>query len=210
MNLKLNKPMKILITGASGTGTSTLAKSLAEHYNINWFDLDDFYWYPLEPRFTYKRSIQEREALLIKAIVNSTAWVISGTLLYWGKLIWPLLDLTVFLTVPANCRLTRIITREINMFGMEMLFGNNGTRKKLFSNFLNWTKQYDTPTSNVNILHDNWSRKLHEEWLLKLNCPILHIDGEQSNTERLKLIIQQLQNINIKYIDIVQALTINN
>lgn len=188
---------KILLTGGSGTGTSSLGKLVAKYYGIPWFDLDDFYWKPIEPRFTVKRNPLEREYLLWEATQKSLNWVISGTLLYWGNFILPLIDLVVFLIVPTQERNTRIIAREIDLFGEEELFSAKGSRKELFKNFINWTNRYDYADSidHANKLHDFWSRELHEKWLLKLSCPILRIEGCQSNLERLQLILNKLNSI---------------
>jgi len=47
--------MLILITGASGSGTSTLGAALAKELGIAHLDADDYYWLPTTPPFTAKR-----------------------------------------------------------------------------------------------------------------------------------------------------------
>ena len=188
----ITNKVRILITGASGTGTSTLAKLLAYHYGISWFDLDDFYWISKEPKYTVKRSLEKREQLLATATNQAVNWIISGSLLYWGNFLVQSIDLVVFLTVPTKERLKRIIAREISIFGKKAL-EKGGSREQLFQNFISWAESYDSgkPPKCCKKLHDQWSRNLHDQWLLKLPCPILNIDGNQNNQERLKIVIEK-------------------
>ena len=50
--------------GASGSGTSTLARGLANAFDSQAFDTDDFYWKPTDPPFTLKRPVADRIALM--------------------------------------------------------------------------------------------------------------------------------------------------
>ena len=47
--------MKILITGASGSGTTTLGKSLSKRLNWGLIDADDYYWLPTDPPYQVGR-----------------------------------------------------------------------------------------------------------------------------------------------------------
>jgi adenylate kinase family enzyme len=49
--------MRILITGASGSGTTTLGKTLASKLNWGFFEADDYYWLPTEPPYKKRESI---------------------------------------------------------------------------------------------------------------------------------------------------------
>lgn len=44
--------MRIYITGASGTGTSSLALALASKLQINHLESDDIFWENTDPPFT--------------------------------------------------------------------------------------------------------------------------------------------------------------
>jgi hypothetical protein len=52
--------LRILITGASGTGTTTLGGALAQQLNCGFFDADDYYWLPAEIRVTRLRDREMR------------------------------------------------------------------------------------------------------------------------------------------------------
>jgi adenylate kinase family enzyme len=47
--------MRILITGASGAGTTTLGKAVASKMNWSFIDTDDYYWLPTKPQYQEKR-----------------------------------------------------------------------------------------------------------------------------------------------------------
>jgi hypothetical protein len=57
--------MFIHITGASGSGTSTLGKALAGEVEGAFLDADDFFWSPSDPPFKVQRPADERRSLLL-------------------------------------------------------------------------------------------------------------------------------------------------
>ena len=54
--------MKILIFGASGAGTTTVGKNLAEKLDYIHLDVDDYYWEQTTPPFQVKISSTQRNA----------------------------------------------------------------------------------------------------------------------------------------------------
>ena len=50
----------IHIFGASGSGTSTLGRAVADSAGFLFLDTDDYYWLPAEPMYTLKRGIWTR------------------------------------------------------------------------------------------------------------------------------------------------------
>ena len=55
---------RIHIFGASGTGTTTLGKSLAKRLDIPHLDTDDYYWGNTKIPYTEKRSFEQRIEIL--------------------------------------------------------------------------------------------------------------------------------------------------
>jgi len=53
------------ITGASGSGTTTLGRALAERLGWMHLDTDDFYWLPTDPPYREKRPAETRLACCI-------------------------------------------------------------------------------------------------------------------------------------------------
>ncbi|MEM9771180.1 MAG: hypothetical protein AAF889_06210 [Cyanobacteria bacterium P01_D01_bin.73] len=56
--------MKILVTGNSGAGKTTIAKKLVDDYSLTHLDLDELAWLPVEPprRRLVADSLVEMEA----------------------------------------------------------------------------------------------------------------------------------------------------
>lgn len=58
--------MRILITGAAGSGTSTLARALGPILPASVVEADDYFWLPTSPPFSSKRDPQERLSLILR------------------------------------------------------------------------------------------------------------------------------------------------
>ena len=70
----------IHIFGASGSGTSTLGRAVADRAGFRFLDTDDYYWLPAEPMYTLKRPIPERLALMERDLDTAEDAVLSGSL----------------------------------------------------------------------------------------------------------------------------------
>ncbi len=67
---------KILITGNSGTGKTTLARKLAESYSLSHLDLDELAWLPIEPP---QRRLVADSLVEIEAFAGQhSSWVMEG------------------------------------------------------------------------------------------------------------------------------------
>ena len=64
--------------GASGSGTTTLARALATRWSVPHADADDYFWVPTAPPFRRKRPPEQRVALMEQVFVPREAWVLSG------------------------------------------------------------------------------------------------------------------------------------
>jgi adenylate kinase family enzyme len=103
---------RIHILGASGSGTTTLGRALAERLQYTHFDTDDYFWLPTDPPFTHQRERTERQQLLMDDLTAHDAWVVSGSLCGWGDVAIPLFELVVFLAIPHDIRMARLRQRE--------------------------------------------------------------------------------------------------
>ena len=74
---------RIHITGASGTGTSTLARVLAGRLETQAFDTDDFFWRPTDPPFQARRPVADRLALMQDVFLPRADWVLAGSFSGW-------------------------------------------------------------------------------------------------------------------------------
>ena len=90
---------RIQILGASGTGTSTLGRAMADAWSVPFHDTDEYFWAPTEPPYTQPRPKADRLALMEAMFLPHRAWVLSGSLMGWAEPVLPQLDLAVFLTL---------------------------------------------------------------------------------------------------------------
>ena len=132
----INKYKKIHITGASGTGTTSLGKELSKIYKIPHFDSDDFLWLPSIPLYEKLRERKDRENLLMSKISTLDSFILSGSNSGWGDCLIPYYDLVIFLSLDTEKRLKRIENREVKRFGKEYLL----TQK--YKDFIMWSKEY--------------------------------------------------------------------
>ena len=177
--------MLVQICGPSGSGTTTLGKALNERLKYVHLDSDDFFWLPTDPPYTEKRPIEQRQELMQKELQNVTNGVITGCFMGWGDVFIPLLDLVVYLWVPTEIRIERLRQRELKELGVEAL-GPGGNMHENHKAFLSWASQYDSGGLDMR------SRASHAEWLAKLSCPVLRIEGEVSLEHSLQLLISKI------------------
>ncbi|WP_161496504.1 GrpB family protein [Clostridium thermosuccinogenes] len=176
--IEIFDPKVIHILGASGSGTTTLGKAISEKYGFKHLDTDDFYWLPTDPKYTSKREPSERQRLLAEAIEKAERCVISGSLCSWGDMFIPKFELVILVETPTEVRIERLKQREFNHFGDRILPGGDMYQNHI--EFLEWAARYDT--AGV----EQRSRALHAEWLKKVNCPVILVDGTKPVSEILK------------------------
>ena len=73
-------PDRVHIVGASGSGTTSLAVTMAAKHGHRHLDTDDFFWLPTSPPFREKRQRDARLAPLRHTLSESPRWVLSGSL----------------------------------------------------------------------------------------------------------------------------------
>lgn len=101
------KPL-LHIYGASGSGTSTLGRYLAEQFQYAFLDSDDYFWLPTDPKFTTKRPIEQRVPLIRQDIAAAkNGAVLSGSLVGWGDALIPDFTLAVRVVTDTSTRLAR-------------------------------------------------------------------------------------------------------
>ena len=160
---------RLHLTGASGSGTTTLGRALASHWSVPHADADDYFWVPTSPPYTQKRATADRLRLMEEIFVARDAWVLSGSLLGWGDPLVERFDAVVFLSVEDETRLARLHTREAARYGARIEAG--GDRETSYREFMEWAEGYEDPT------FDGRNRAQHEAWLAALPCPVLRLDS---------------------------------
>jgi adenylate kinase family enzyme len=159
----------IHITGAAGSGTTTLGAAVAREIDAKHLDADDFLWALTEPPFTQRREPLERSAMFDAAIAGVERWVLSGSLLRWGDELMPLFDLVVFLYIPQATRIARLSARERQRYGAKIDPG--GSQYESNQVFMALARGYESGESPVNNLANA------RAWLARLTCPVIEIEG---------------------------------
>lgn len=166
-------PVRVVVLGASGTGKSTLAEALATHLAIPHFDSDAYYHRPTDPPYREPRPPEERRALLERDLAPHPSWTLSGGALAWTPR--PALEptLLVFLDLPMELRLERLLARERARFGDRLL--PNGDMADDHREFMAWTRGYDDGSAE-----GTNTRPIHESILRDATCRVLRLVGPMS------------------------------
>lgn len=170
-------PHRIHLTGASGSGTTTLGRRLATELACPQFDTDDYFWQPTDPPYQAPRPMPERLGRLQAALAPHPRWVLSGSLSGWGDRLIQHFDVVIFLAVPAKVRLARLTARQRERYGAAIDAG--GPLHETHRAFLDWAAAYDDGDETMR------SRQRHETWLNDLPCPVIRLEGTQSVDERM-------------------------
>lgn len=164
--------------GASGSGTTTLGRALADYWAVPHADADDYFWIPTIPPYVEKRAEDARRALMRQVFVPREAWVLSGSMMGWGDSIVGECDAVVFLSLDSGERIRRLEAREVHRRA-----GKNFD-EAAWSEFLDWAKGYDEPE------FDGRSRTAHEAWLHNLDVPVLRLGSETPVAELLDAVLK--------------------
>ena len=175
------QPQRVHILGASGTGTTTLGRALANEWSVPHADADDYFWEPTEPPYTTKRNPPTRLELMERVFLPRTAWVLSGSLMGWGDALIPRFDAVIFITLEPSLRLSRLRQRAKRRYGTRVEPG--GDREEALVDFLDWAAGYDDPA------FEGRSLIAHERWLAELPCPVLRADGAEPTARLVSTIL---------------------
>ena len=182
----MRTPPRIHVTGASGTGVSTLGAALARRLACAHLDTDDFYWKPTDPPYREARDVAERLALITAAMDQASAgWVLSGSLDGWGDPLIPRFERVVLLQASTPVRLQRLVERERRRYGAAIDPG--GPLHAQHQDFMAYAAGYDTGVFTGSLSGRHLAR--HEAWLARLPCPTLRLDGEAPTDSLTDLVI---------------------
>ena len=169
--------MQVLVTGASGSGTTTLGRALSRELEVEFFDVDDYFWVPTKPPYQQQRKPSARLSLLVADLAKVPRSVTSGSVINWGGALEDSFSLIVFLALQPELRLARLRAREDARFG------------RADPTFLDWAAQCDGEALDVN------SRTGDEKWLKKRVCPVLRIEGDIQIPEKVARVAKVLSHL---------------
>jgi len=177
--------MKILIFGASGSGTTTLGKKIERGTNFKHLDVDDYYWKKTKLPFQEKIPLNKRNENLKADFEKFENIIVSGSMVSWGKEWETSFDLAIFIRLDNEERMKRLKKREVERYGEKLLTDKNIQRNS--KEFLEWANQYENPN------FDGRSFKIHNNWIELLDCKILTIDGKLELNDKTKKILTEIK-----------------
>lgn len=176
--------MIIYIYSASGVGSSTIGKIIAQELHYRYVDIDDILFHKSDIPYTKRRSASERVKLFQAELIDNT--VISGWFSDGIGDFMNSFDKVIFLTLNQAERIRRIKMRELEKHGKRILPG--GDMYENFNRFLEWSRGYD----DFDITKRSY--KLHKHFYDKLTCEKIMLD----NTDIYKTVEKVNAFLNIK------------
>jgi uridine kinase len=171
--------VRIHITGASGSGVTTLGAAIAQDLSFRHLDADNYYWLATSPPFKKKRPTAERLTMLRADLQSEPGVVLSGSILGYGAEVEDAFDLIVFLYLPVGLRLERLRRRELGMYG------------HVDPAFLEWAAQYDQDPS------EGRSLVKHNAWLAQRSCPVLRLEADESVAQRVAHVREAVSSLSL-------------
>lgn len=165
----------IQICGLNGCGKSTLGKALAERIGFHFIDNEHLYFFRpnADEPYANPKSREEVERLLMDEVNEHPDFVFSAVKGDYGKDIVPMYNYVVVIDVPKEIRTQRVRNRSFQKFGDRMLIGGDlyGQEEAFFEMVASRQDDYI------------------ENWLRKVNCPIIRVDGTKPIEENVEHII---------------------
>ncbi len=115
--------------------------------------------------------------MLADALDAHRRWVLSGSLCRWGDMFIPRFELAVFLHIPPEIRMARIMEREHRRYGHAIVPGGEMHIQHL--EFIEWASKYDTADEGMR------SFRLHHKWMATLPCRCIQLEGDLTVEDRL-------------------------
>lgn len=176
--------MKILLFGASGSGTTTLGREIEKRTDFRHLDADDYYWEKTTPPFQKKIPLTQRNENLKTDFYKFENVVVSGSMVSWGKEWETAFDLAIFIRLESAERMERLKAREIERYGEKLL--TDISIQQNSKAFLEWANQYENPNFNGRSL------KVHADWIRLLKCKILRLDGGMDLSKKVEIVLTEI------------------
>ena len=178
---------RVHVFGATGYGTTTLGRALAQARGCSYLDTDDYYWQATSIPFEVKRPIAERLRLLQRDLDANLCCVLGGSLCGWGDPLIPYFDAVVFVSLDPAVRMERIQQREISRFGNEAV-SEGGKHYSKFTAFMEFCASYDTVPAHA----PGRGLAKHIAWLANLSCPVIACDSSRPVESLVEEIIARM------------------
>ena len=168
--------MGIQICGLNGCGKSTLGKALAERIGFRFIDNEHLYFSRpnADAPYANPKSRTEVERLLREEISRHPDFVFSAVKGDYGNDL--MYSYVVVIEVPKEIRLQRVRNRSFQKFGNRILMGGDlHEQEEAFFRMV-----------------DSRQDAFVENWLQKVTCPIIRVDGTKPIEENVEYICQAI------------------
>ena len=170
---------RISVVGTTGSGKTTLARQVAQHFQMPHIELDALHW---EPNWTAALPPVFRER--VSEALSSERWVVDGNYSGVRDIVWSRADTVVFLDYSFWLIMRRLLRRTLQRaLKQEELWNGNreDIRKSFFSqesivlwmlqtyhrNQKNYPLLFQQPEyAHLSVVHLQ-SPEMTEEWLLR-------------------------------------------
>ena len=171
----------IQMCGLNGCGKSTLGRALAKRIGFHFIDNEDLYFSRANANEPYMnpKSRTDVERLLMEEVRKHPDFVFAAVKGDYGKEIIPMYNYVVMLEVPKEIRSQRVKNRSFQKFGSRMLIGGD-----LY-------KQEEAFFQMVDSRQDDYI----ENWLQKVMCPIIKVDGTKPTEDNVDYIIRAIDKL---------------
>ena len=170
--------MGILICGLNGVGKSTLGRILADRMGYEFIDNEDLFFPKTDPSYMFSgpRSEEEAVRILEERISGNNRFVFAAVKGDYGDKLMASLDHIVLIEVPKQIRSRRVRDRSYRKFGDRILPGGDLSDRE--------NKWF--------LLTDSRPETYVTDWLEKVNCPVIRIDGTLPAEENADYLVSVL------------------
>lgn len=165
----------ILVCGLNGCGKSTFGKALARKLGVAFRDIEDYYFPNRLPGEAYNdaRGKEEAADALSADLSNPRGIVLAAVRADLSKEIERSFSTAIYIYAPNEIRLTRVRERSLREFGERALEGGD---------------LYEQEQAFYRVAEKRTDR-LVEEWLSKLDIPVIRIDGMRPIDENVDYVL---------------------
>jgi adenylate kinase family enzyme len=146
---------RIVVTGTTSSGKSTLAKQIAEKFDLDFIELDALHW-----EANWKEAESEIFRERVKKAISSNVWAVAGNYSSVRDIVWSHAEIIIWLDYPFHIVFWRLLTRTIQrIITQEEIW--NGNRESFWNQIKFWSQDSLF----------NWLFKTY--WRRKRETPIL-------------------------------------